>query len=115
MNSSPPSESVDQASPELPPLQTAILDLQQVEQLLADIETCTKNLEILPKYAAQGRVPEAAGVTLATARQLLAARSIRGLQLRYHYDGADWWDTLMAAGDSFRIVRIRHEFGATTS
>jgi hypothetical protein len=35
----------------------------------------------------------AAGVSLAQARELLAARAVRGLQLRYRYDGAEWWDT----------------------
>ena len=95
---------------ELPALHTTLLDAAQVEQLLNDIETCTELAEILPKYAAQGHVPDRAGVTLTEARTLLASQAVRGLQLRYRYDGADWWDTLMLAGDRYRVVRIRHEF-----
>jgi len=91
-------------------LHTTTLDAVQVEQLLTDIETCTENLDILPKYAARGAVADAASVTLAQARHLLATRAVRGLQLRYRYDGADWWDTLMVVGDHFRVVRIRHDF-----
>lgn len=94
---------------ELPELHSSVLDLAQVEQLLADIEHCTELQEILPKYAAQAHVLNRT-VTLAEARELLASRQVRGLQLRYHYDGADWWDTLMVADDKFRIVRIRHDF-----
>ena len=78
--------------------------------LLADIEACTELTEILPKFAAQQYVPDAAAVTLAQAREWLATRTVRGLQLRYRYDGADWWDTLMQDGDRYRIVRIRHDF-----
>jgi hypothetical protein len=97
--------------PPLPALHTTVLDAAQVEQLLSDIEACAELVEILPKYAAQGHVPDRAGVTLAEARTLLASRAVRGLQLRYRYDDADWWDTLMLAGDRYRVVRIRHDFG----
>ncbi len=97
--------------PELPALHTTMLDFAQVEQLLTDIELCTQLQEIVPKYAAQGQVPETAQVTLAQARELLSARAVRGLQLRYRYEGADWWDTVMVLGEQFRVVRIRHEFG----
>ena len=51
-------------------------------------------------------------LTLADARRLLEARAVRGLQLRYRYDNADWWDTLMVLPDGFRLVRLGHEFGA---
>jgi len=87
-----------------------MLDAAQAEQLLADIEACAELVEILPKFGPQDQVPDAAGVTLAEARTLLAARTVRGLQLRYRYEGADWWDTLMVVGDRFRVVRIRHDF-----
>jgi hypothetical protein len=97
--------------PELPALHTTTLDFAQVEQLLTDIEVCTELQEIVPKYAAQGHVPETAQVTLAQARELLSARAVRGLQLRYRYEDADWWDTVMVLGEQFRVVRIRHEFG----
>ncbi len=96
------------AAPELPPLHTGTLDATQVEQLLVDIETCTEVLEILPKYASQGYAPEAARLTLGQARELLATRAVRGLQLRYRYDGAEWWDTLLSQGEFYRVVRIRH-------
>lgn len=94
----------------LPELNMTLLDAAQVEQLLRDIEACTQITEIIPKYAARGHVPDTAAVTLAQARELLASRAVRGLQLRYRYEDADWWDTLMLAGEQFRLVRIRHDF-----
>ncbi len=90
-----------------------LLDAAQVEQLLRDIETCTQITEIIPKYAARGHVPDTATVTLAQARELLSTRAVRGLQLRYRYADADWWDTLMMAGEHYRLVRIRHDFSAS--
>jgi hypothetical protein len=109
-NSLTPVESGVEGRPELPALHTTALDAAQVEQLLTDIETCTELVEILPKYGPQHRAPETARLTLADARTLLATRAVRGLQLRYRYDGADWWDTLMLDGAGFRVVRIRHDF-----
>jgi hypothetical protein len=110
-----PTEPSTEAPLELPPLHTTTLDAAQVEQLLDDIEACTELVEILPKYAAQGHVPDAASVSLAEARTLLATRTVRGLQLRYRYDGADWWDTLIMAVEGYRVVRIRHDFGVANA
>jgi len=107
----PPSPS-EEAPLKLPDLNMSMLDTAQVEQLLRDIELCTKITEIIPKFAARGHVPDTAAITLAQARELLATRAVRGLQLRYRYEDADWWDTLMLIGDQFRLVRIRHDFSA---
>lgn len=98
------------ATPGLPPLHCGVLDLSQVEQLFTDIEVCAGQVEVLPKYDAQVRVGDSARVTLQQGRELLATGAVRGLQIRYQYDGADWWDTLLRVGDRFRVVRIRHEF-----
>ncbi len=106
----PPNE----APLKLPDLNTTLLDAAQVEQLLCDIEQCTEITEIIPKLAARGHVPDSATVTMAEARRRLAVRAVRGLQLRYRHEDADWWDTLMLMGDQFRLVRIRHDFSAET-
>ena len=105
----------EEAPLKLPDLNTTLLDAAQVEQLLRDIELCTQITEIIPKFATRGHVPETAALTLAEARSLLASRAVRGLQLRYRHDDADWWDTLMLVGDHFRLVRIRHDFSAPAS
>jgi len=90
-----------------------MLDLAEVERLLSDIEACAQISEIIPKQSAQGYAPETGTLTLGDARQLLRARAVRGLQIRYRHDGADWWDTLMCIGENYRLVRIRHVFEKT--
>ena len=109
----PPSP--EEAPLKLPDLNMTLLDAAQVEQLLRDIEVCAQITEIIPKHAARGHVPDTASVTLVQARELLATRAVRGLQLRYRYEDADWWDTLMLVGDQFRLVRIRHDFSAKSA
>ena len=107
-----PSEVSDDAckSPPLPEVRSSTIDLAEVERLLNDIEACAQITEIIPKQSAQGYAPETGTLTLDDARQLLRARTVRGLQIRYRHDGADWWDSLMVVGENFRLVRIRHEF-----
>ena len=97
-------------APKLPDLNQATLDWAGVEVLLRDIAACTQVTEIIPKALAQGYVADGVALTLADARRLLEERAVRGLQIRYRYDGADWWDTLMVLPEGWRLVRIRHEF-----
>jgi len=106
-----PDSPEDNQPPKLADLNQATLDWPGVETLLRDIEACTQVTEIIPKFAAQGYVPDSETVTLDIARRMLSGRSVRGLQIRYHYEGADWWDTLMVVGLQYRLVRIRHDFG----
>ncbi len=97
---------------ELPDLQQSVLDQATLDQLFIDLASLTEITEIIPKAAAAGYVPENTVITLDEARALLLAGSIRGLQIRYNYQGSQWWDTLLPAsdGEGFRIVRIEHNF-----
>ena len=93
----------------LPDMQQAILDPSTLTQLFRDIELCGERIEVIPKYSAEGYIP-AGLITMGEGCALLASGKLRGLQLRYHYDGYDWWDTLMKTPQGIRLVRIRHEF-----
>lgn len=95
--------------PKLPELHEAILDADTVERLFRDLEMCTEIVEILPRFARNQMVTEQT-ISLAQARALLLNGQARGLQVRYRYGGAEWWDTLMRVPEGIRIVRIRHEF-----
>ena len=97
---------------ELPALQESVLDAGTLEALFADLEACTEITEVIPKAAAEGYVPECSELTLHEARALLCSGQIRGLQIRYNYQGSQWWDTLLPDSNSnnFRIVRIQHDF-----
>lgn len=111
MNSQPiPPPPEDDGPLRLPELNQALLDGAELERLLRDIEHCTQVGEILPKLAPQGYVPESGTLTLTQAHSLLQQRAVRGIQFRYRYQDADWWDTVMIVGDHYRLVRIRHDF-----
>jgi hypothetical protein len=97
--------------PTLPELHDALLDAATVEQLFQDLAACARISEILPKFSRREMVREAGTpLSLEEARELLMSGRVRGLQIRYRYQDADWWDTLMRQPEGVRIVRIRHEF-----
>jgi hypothetical protein len=95
----------------LPELNQALLDDATLERLFHDLAACTEIVEIIPKFA-QRRMVEPGTVSLDDARCLLRDGSVRGVQVRYRYQGADWWDTLMVTDAGVRLVRIRHDFPA---
>ena len=95
----------------LPDLNQAELDESTLRQLFQDVGEFTELLEVIPKYAAAGYVPEIPSITLAEGLNLLLDGGARAMQLRYRHDGTTWWDTLMPTPkDTFRIVRIQHDF-----
>lgn len=97
----------------LPDLHQAELDEATLRQLFEDVRDHTELMEVIPKYAAAGYVPEIAAITLAEGLEQLLAGGVRALQLRYRHDGTVWWDTLMPTlHGNFRIVRIQHDFPA---
>ena len=94
-----------------PEMNSALLDAAGVESLLRDIESCTELLEIVPKYSRQSLISEPDNrLTFADARALIERGDVRGVQIRYRHEGAEWWDTLMNRGERWQLVRIRHEF-----
>ncbi|RBP45184.1 hypothetical protein DES53_103181 [Roseimicrobium gellanilyticum] len=97
--------------PPLPELHGGMLNNETLAQLFEDYSHCTTVTEIIPKHAAQSHVPEQSHLTLASAQELLRTGSVRALQVRYHFDGGEWWDTIMTLPEGFRLVRIRHDFG----
>lgn len=98
------------AADPLPDLHQATLDCATVGQLFCDIEACAQVAELIPKFSARAHVPSGSALTLAEARTLLLTRQLRAVQIRYRYDGADWWDTIQALPEGFRLVRVRHDF-----
>ncbi|MBA4150235.1 MAG: hypothetical protein H0X66_19165 [Verrucomicrobia bacterium] len=100
---------MDSTENKLPDLQNTLLNPEVLEQLFRDIERCTEIIEIIPKVSA-GYVGQTS-ITLEEARAHLLSKQVRAVQIRYQYEGAQWWDTIMAVGDQFRLVRIEHNFG----
>jgi len=103
-----PQDTQGELPPDLPVTHESILDADTLNQLFEDVSQCTHLIEVIVKYGRHTQTPDA-NHTLAEAKQLLADGSARGIQLRYQYDGAQWWDTLMRTPAGTRIVRIRHD------
>lgn len=98
-------------TPPLPDLHQAQFDAAELETLLRDIGACAQVTEIIPKFAATGHVPDNSVLSLDDGRRLLLDGGARAVQFRYRYEGADWWDTVMALpGGQFRLVRVQHHF-----
>ena len=96
----------------LPDLQQAELDADTIHALFRDIGTLTRVLEIIPKTSARSMVPESASnLTLNTAADALLNGSVRGVQVRYEFQGSQWWDSILVLpqADKFRLVRIQHD------
>ncbi len=95
---------------ELPALHQGVLDAATLDQLVIDIETCTEVLEVIPKFGAESYVGEDEVIDLRKAISMLGEGQLRGVQIRYKYDGSQWWDTLMGTPKGVRLVRIQHDF-----
>jgi hypothetical protein len=93
----------------LPDLNQELVDEQTIEALFRDIEACTRLLEVIIKGAPQAHA-EASRPTLRQAHDLLLGGTVRGVQLRYVHEGAEWWDTILAMRGGYRLVRIRQEW-----
>ena len=93
----------------LPELHQSTLDTATLEALFADLEACTEILAVLPKAGPGHTQPE--NITLAEGKARLLAGQLCGLQIRYRYQGEEWWDTLIHRGDTIQITRIQQNYG----
>jgi hypothetical protein len=94
----------------LPQLQDAILDPETLEQLFRDIQRCAVVDEVLLKGGAALMASEKS-VPLPEAELALREKRVTGVQIRYWYEGANWWDTLMHTPRGVRLIRIEHRLG----
>lgn len=84
-------------------LREAVLDRATLERLFADLAGCAQVVAVLARGDDGTRV-----VDLDEARGRLLAGTAARVQIRYRFAGEEWWDTLLAARDGVRLVRICH-------
>lgn len=94
--------------PPVPMMVEGLIDAATLTQLFADLEAAGTILGVREKggpaaFAAAGEI------TPADARERLLAGTARAVQVRYHFDGHEWTDTVLATPAGFRVVRCRHE------
>ena len=73
--------------------------------LLDDLTTCTEILSVQVKALPNTQVGDAI-TNLQAAAQLLLAGEVRGVQIRYRYQGAEWCDTIMNVAAPYRLIRV---------
>ena len=99
---------------ELPPMREALLSEEQVHQLFGDIATQATDVLLMQRSARSQRATPSAATTLTSVEQLTTAReslmsgSVPRVQIRYHWQAANWIDTLERREDGVRLVRITH-------
>jgi len=86
-------------------LTEAVLDAPTLDALLADIGSLAEVLEVVTKGAEQV-LARPAPLSLVEAVQLLRAGRLRGVQVRYRWNGEEWLDTLLRGEVGIRIVRL---------
>lgn len=92
----------------LPELQEADLDAETVEAYFRDLSECAEIIAVVPKMGPGYVSPSTVG--LEDGYGLLRSGQVLGLQIRYRFDGAEWWDTLMVRNGVVRLVRIEQTF-----
>lgn len=90
---------------ELPELTEAELDEAGLRALFRDLSAATTIEEIRCKQAPDRRA-DAAGTSADEALDGLLAGNVRGVQIRYRYDGQTWCDTVLATPRGHRVVRV---------
>ncbi len=92
----------------LPELSEGLLDDEALSRLLDDIQEATQFIGAVIKQAPERHVGDGM-VGFEVARRLFEGREVRAVQLRYVFDGVQWWDTLMWTPGGARLVRIGHD------
>ncbi|MFT4558047.1 MAG: hypothetical protein ACI92S_003421, partial [Planctomycetaceae bacterium] len=110
----------------LPPMREALLSEEQVRQLFADIESLGSDILLMQRSersqrataskatASKATASKATASKATTAEQLRTAQdsllsgSVPRVQIRYHWEEANWIDTLEGRDDGVRLVRISH-------
>lgn len=96
--------------PDIPdrPMHTGMMDDQTLDNYVRDLNICATVHEVTTKGGANVTA-DAAQRDVGDALMRLRAGHVRGVQVRYGFDGALWCDTLMRVEDEIHIVRMRQD------
>jgi hypothetical protein len=97
---------MDDSPPNLPPLQQSLLDEETLAALFVDLRQCASIIEVIIKQGPRDMALEARP-SLDEAETLLRQGKVRGVQVRYRFEQAEWCDTLIATPSGVRLTRIR--------
>lgn len=94
--------------PPVPLLVEGVLDAATLRQLFADLAAAASQLTVREKGDAR-TYSGVADVTLAAAFDRLDRGETRAVQIRYHFDGHEWTDTVISLPTGFRVIRCQHD------
>jgi hypothetical protein len=97
---------LENADVDFPEMHQGLLDQATIAQYFEDLEHAHV-YDVLVKGAPK-RYAEEGSFDLSRGRELFQSGHVRGLQVRYRWNDADWWDTLMRSAQGVRIVRVQH-------
>jgi hypothetical protein len=93
--------------PQLPALNEANLDWEELDCVLADLDDFANVLSIIGKEAGHENTPRDKRFTgLAEARDLLVSGDVVALQVRYEFADQTWFDTFLREPTGARLVRM---------
>ncbi len=96
---------------ELPPMREALLSEEQVRQLFSDIASLASDVLLMQRSAISQRATASKATTavqLRAAQGTLLSGIIPRVQIRYHWQAANWIDTLERRDNGIRLIRITH-------
>jgi hypothetical protein len=91
----------------IPEMRDALLSAEDVHALVADLTTHAHVTNTLCKAGPRQQTPPH-NLPLTDAVEMLLARSVTAIQIRYEYDDHHWTDTLLHIPGGIRLVRCQH-------
>lgn len=94
--------------PPVPLMVEGVIDAATLRTLFADLAAAATVLGVQQKGSPTGYTsPDAVTAEIALTRLLTG--ETRAVQVRYHFDGHEWADTILALPAGFRVVRCRQD------
>lgn len=93
--------------PPPPPMCDAWLNDAKLAELFDDLAGLTEIVGIQVKAGPQVQVSDSQ-TSLTSARELLNTGQVRGVQIRYRYQGHEWCDTIMRINERYRLIRCQY-------
>jgi hypothetical protein len=92
--------------PPVPLMTEGIIDAATLSRLIAELVTHATAISVREKAAANAYAgPDHQPLDSVLERLLTGAT--RSVQIRYHFDGHDWTDTIVALPMNFRVLRCQ--------
>jgi|GEM_PF-1046499 hypothetical protein len=92
--------------PPIPLLVEGLISEQVLQQLFLDLVYAAAILSVQVKHDRFAQ-SSTASTTLDDACEQLKSRNVRAVQIRYLFDGSEWFDTIIRISDQFRVVRCQ--------